>query len=375
MKIGILTITNGENYGNRLQNYAVQYVLESIGCQVETIRNTTNQRRISKIKDKLNTISPIYNLTGIKRIQLLNRLLRAYRFNEFTKKYIHQSKFIINKDVKPPDIKKYYDYFICGSDQIWNPKFYFNSEIDFLTFAEPEQRIAYAPSFGIDEIPKEKVEEYKKLINGIRCLSVREKSGAKIIKTLTGREAEVLIDPTLMLTKKEWLRISSKPKINLNEKYMLIYFLGVLNEETKEDIKNISQKNGLKIINLLDVSNKESSFFNPKEFIYLINNAELMCTDSFHGVAFSILMNTNFLVFSRKGATYSMNSRMENILELFNMEDRIYEECKDKERIFNMNFNKVKKILDREREKALEYLKTSLKIEICSKEMEREVNG
>ena len=111
MKIGILTITNGENYGNRLQNYAVQYVLESIGCQVETIRNTTNQRRISKIKDKLNTISPIYNLTGIKRIQLLNRLLRAYRFNEFTKKYIHQSKFIINKDVKPPDIKKYYDYF------------------------------------------------------------------------------------------------------------------------------------------------------------------------------------------------------------------------------------------------------------------------
>ena len=375
MKVGILTITNGENYGNRLQNYAVQYVLESLGCEVETIRNTTEQRKISKIKDKLNIISPIYNVIGIKKIQLLNRLLRAYRFNEFTKKYIHKSKFIINKNLIPIDIKSYYDYFVCGSDQIWNPKFYFNSEIDFLTFASPEQRIAYAPSFGIDEIPKEKVDEYKKLINGIRCLSVREKSGAKIIKTLTGREAEVLIDPTLMLTKKEWLKISSKPKINLNERYMLIYFLGILSEETKEDIKNISKENGLKIINLLDVSNKESSFFNPEEFIYLINNAELMCTDSFHGVAFSILMNTNFLVFLRKGASYSMNSRMENILELFNMKDRIYEECKDKESFFNMNFNKVEKILDRERKKALEYLKTSLKIEICSKEMGREVNG
>ena len=375
MKIGIITITNGENYGNRLQNYAVQYVLESLGCEVETIKNTTKQRKISKIKDKLNIISPIYDVTKIKKIQLLNRLLRAYRFNKFTKKYIHKSKFIINKNLIPIDIKNYYDYFVCGSDQIWNPKFYFNSEIDFLTFAKPEQRIAYAPSFGIDEIPKENVDEYKKLINGIRYLSVREKSGAQIIKTLTGRKVEVLIDPTLMLTKKEWLKISSKPKINLNERYILIYFLGILDEETKENIKNISKEKGLKIINLLDVSNKESSFFNPEEFIYLINNAELMCTDSFHGVAFSILMNTNFLVFSRKGGSYSMNSRMENILELFNMKDRIYEKCKDKESFFNMNFNKVEAILDREREKALEYLKTSLKIEICSKEMEREVNG
>lgn len=375
MKIGIITITNGENYGNRLQNYAVQYVLESLGCEVETIKNTTKQRKISKIKDKLNIIAPIYNVTGIKKIQLLNRLLRAYRFNKFTKKYIHKSKFIINKNLIPVDIENSYDYFVCGSDQIWNPKFYFNSEIDFLTFARPEQRIAYAPSFGIDEIPKEKVDEYKKLINGIRCLSVREKSGAKIIKTLTGRKVEVLIDPTLMLTKKEWLKISSKPKINLNERYILIYFLGVLDEETKENIKNISKEKGLKTINLLDVSNKESSFFNPEEFIYLINNAELMCTDSFHGVAFSILMNTNFLVFSRKGISYSMNSRMENILELFNMKNRIYGKCKDKESFFNMNFSKVEEVLDKEREKALEYLKTSLKIEICSKEMEREANG
>ena len=107
------------------------------------------------------------------------------------------------------------------------------------------KRIAYAPSFGISKIPEEYIDRYKTWLSEMYKLSVREEAGAKIIKELTGRDAVVLVDPTLMLTKEKWLSISKRAKNKPEGKYLLNYFLGSVSKETKKKIKSIATKNKL----------------------------------------------------------------------------------------------------------------------------------
>lgn len=366
MKVAILTITNGENYGNRLQNYSVQKVIKSLDLEVETIPNITNQNYINNnsIKQKIKRFL-VYNYMNLKGLNSykFNNMLRYVKFKNFTNKYINQSEFYISDKSIPNDINKKYDFFICGSDQIWNPEFYFNSEIDFLTFAKKGKRIAYSPSFGISELPKDCKKNYKEWLSGMDYLSVREEAGARIIKELTGKEAQVLLDPTLMLSKNEWLMISNKPKIKkiFKNKFILTYFLGDRNSDIDNRINDIAKENNLEIINLLDINDKYIYSVDPSEFIWLIDNCSLMCTDSFHGTVFSLIMKKPFIVFERIGKETSMNSRLETLLNLFKMKNRISKNIKNTE-VFNINFDHVDNIINEERKKTLKYLKKALNI-------------
>ncbi|WP_195467398.1 polysaccharide pyruvyl transferase family protein [Clostridium sp. D43t1_170807_H7] len=365
MRVGIITITNGQNYGNRLQNYAVQVVLESIGCEAETIKNITgdNNKRETKIINSIKKTIHIINdsYLGINN-ERFNKISRYIKFEQFTNRLINQSKHIVSKGNISDVIKKEYDYFITGSDQVWNPNFFFNSEIEFLTFAKKGQKIAYSPSFGISEIPIELREKYSMLINQMDHLSVREEAGAEIIKDLTGRDASVLVDPTMMLSKHKWLSIANKPKWKSDKEYILTYFLGNKDEEYKNKIDRIKNKNNLEVINLLDISDKNAFSVDPSEFLWLINNAKLMCTDSFHGIVFSLIMKTNFILFTRKDKEVSMNSRLETLLSKFNMNNRVDKNIVSDEQIFNVDFSKVDEIISIEKEKAINYLKNALNI-------------
>ena len=364
MKVGILTITNGANYGNRLQNYAVQTVIERLGLKAETLYNFTGQGNKNKyiIKKKAKRITAticgeIFKVNNLKTLILL----REKRFQDFNNKYIYQSEYNISSNDIPSNINNYYDYFITGSDQVWNPEFICNSEIDFLTFAPKEKRIAYSPSFGISKLPDKYKHDYGKWIKEMQAVSVREKAGAEIIKNISGINAPVLVDPTLMLSKNEWLNISEKPKYIKNSKFILTYFLGKLNSKDREKILNIAKINNMEIINLLDSSNRNIYLTNPSEFIWLINNCHLMCTDSFHGVVFSLIMKSNFIIFERNSQGGSMNSRVENLMDIFKIKDRLSSYIKDEE-IFNMDFSNVDAIIKIEREKAINYLKKAFKI-------------
>lgn len=366
MKIGILTITNGENYGNRLQNYAVQNVLENLGAEAETIKNITNipVREENKVKKMFkNIIITAYSKMKFVNYKNFNINIRRNRFNRFTKKYIKQSKYIVSKDDVPLMLNKEYDFFVTGSDQVWNPNFSFNSEIDFLTFAERRKRITFAPSFGVSVISDDVKKRYSKLLGEIDHLSVRENAGAEIIRELTGREALVLLDPTMMLSKKEWLEIAKKPKWLKSNKYILMYALGSFDENHKEKIKKIACDNNYDIIDLLDINNKNTYSTDPSEFIYLINNSKLMYTDSFHGVVFSILMRTPFIVSERNDNHISMNSRIDTLMSKFDMDYRRSNNIVDFNQVFNMDFEKVDEILKKEREITINYLKNALNIE------------
>ena len=387
-KVGIITINRGENYGNRLQNYALQEAIRKLGFSSETINNSTRKgfksNSITKQKHKLR---PSYALKVIKT-RVKNQLLikndsdrviksifwylrnkekikltkqkREEAFNKFLCSYLNISKFSISVDHIDHKHIKQYDFFVCGSDQIWNPHYPQTSGIDFLDFTENEKKIAYAPSFGVDDIPEDKKDYYKAWLNNIPYLSVREKQGAKIIKELTGRDVPVLPDPTLLLNKEDWLKISKKPSIDTDEPFILTYFLGNLTKVYERYINTLARELSCKVINLADIREFESYQVGPEEFVYFINNAKLVCTDSFHGVIMSLIMRTNFIVFSRVEEGHSMHSRIATLLEKFHIQERHFDSVKQNEGILNMNFLMIEPFISEEQEKGYKYLQNIL---------------
>ncbi|WP_031514119.1 polysaccharide pyruvyl transferase family protein [Desulfofalx alkaliphila] len=368
-KIAILTLNGYFNYGNRLQNYAMQEVLENSGFYCETIINdraksgVSLERRINNLRKS--SIKEIYIKTYNriwKNIRKDTIAKRTEEFKRFTLKYIKETDYAISKSDIPGNLSERYDYFVTGSDQVWNPNNLHGTSFFFLTFAEKHKRIAYAPSFGISEIKPEFTKNYKKWLSGMHKLSVREDDGAKIIKELTGRDAPVLVDPTLLLTKEKWLSIAKQANNKPKGKYLLTYFLGGMPDNYKKQIKNIVKENKLEVINLGDIREKETYRTGPSEFIDYINDCSIFCTDSFHGAVFSILLEKPFIVFERMGST-SMYSRIDTLLNKFKLNSRKAENISWQDNVFETDYSHVPPILEAERKKSLDYLKNALEIE------------
>lgn len=380
-RIAINTINDYNNYGNRLQNYATQEVLKSLGHKPVTLINDKNYNK--ELANKKKWERGLYRFQQIKNMsfrefsskvskrffskkentlaqELLNK--RISIFKDFTEKYISEIDCKISELHVPEDLPEKYDYFITGSDQVWNPNFYNNgTSVDFLTFAPKEKRVAYAPSFGVSEIPDNYAKKYKVWLSEMAHLSVRETAGAEIIKNLTSRNAPVLVDPTLMLTKEEWLKVSKKPSNKPGKRYLLTYLLGEISEERMEYIRNISKEHDLDIVNLARVEDEIGYLTGPSEFIDYINTASIFMTDSFHGAVFSILLETPFIIFDREGSIPSMNSRIDTLLTTFNLKSRLAKNVKTSNQLFEADYSHVGPILDKERKKAIDYLKRALK--------------
>ena len=246
---------------------------------------------------------------------------------------------------------------------MWNYNFRPNLDVDFLQFVERNKRIAYAPSFGVSSIPKEYREKYTRYLNDMNYLSVREHAGQKIIKDLTGRDSEVLIDPTMMLNKAEWLQIASKPKCMPQKKYLLTYVLGNQTEEFKDFVTQLAKERDLEVLNLLNPYDKDIHCVDPGEFVYLINHADVMITDSFHGAVFSILMETPFVIFERQDSHIPMNSRIDTLVSTFKMESRLSSNIQSIEDVYSIDFTHIDEILEVERKKAIVYLKKAFSME------------
>ena len=361
MKVGIVTINDDNNYGNKLQNYAVQVVLEKNKINAKTIKNCPGTN--NKEKKHINYSKKIFKFylreikANIKKC--LKPDVRKSKFMEFNKN-INFTKKVFN--INDKNLIKKYDYFIAGSDQVWNPTFGRLSDFDLLSFARPEQRIAFSASFGINKLPDEFKEKAKKELQKFKDISVREDAGKQIIEELTDRkDVQVLVDPTMLLTSEEWDKVSKKPKQLKTNKYILNYFLGNISEERNNEINRIAKENNCEIINILD---SKSPFYQtgPSEFLYLEKNAFLICTDSFHSCVFAILFNRPFIVFDREDSMEKMNSRLETLLNKFKLEDRWYDN-KIKEEQLKIDYTETYNILEKERIRAKEFIEKSLKHE------------
>lgn len=394
MKIGIITLLGHFNYGNRLQNYALQEFLSKFNVKVDSLWFDKNKwdspfaymptlplKREYSFKSYLkDKIKFILNWKGYREKSFLlkkyygEECIRQYNIKKFSDKYIninynYQIENAIYNSKKMLDfsnkLEREYAYFIVGSDQIWYPNidFYY---IKFLRFISPNKRIAYAPSLAINRLSKKStidVDLLKKGFSEMKNISVREKAGSKIIYNLIKKEVPVLVDPTILLSKEKWQMISEKPNWYNGENYILTYFLG----NPSPIIKKIAKKNNWKIYNLMDRDNFNLYTSKVEEFLYLIEQAKLVCTDSFHGTVFSILMNTPFLVVNRqeKGMP-DMTSRIDTLMELFDYQDRYIVNGKcdlSDEEILQMDFSTVKIIQEREIKRSTEYMKKALKLE------------
>ncbi len=358
----IITIYDpNPNYGNRLQNYAVQTVIENMGIKVNTVSFMDSKLGIKGELKYIVQKMTLYSLPGDKAYWR-NVPPRIHIFEKFNKQYIHTEKIKKIEDVKSTD------YYILGSDQVWNPDWYSESELKkdlfLLTFCKPEQKVCFSPSFSIDSLPNEWEQWFKKWLPTFPILGTREESGVRIIKSLTGRDAEVTIDPTLMLDKEEWMKISKKPKhVNCDRKYILTYFLGGITKEIEHDVQEYAKELGdLQIYNLLDYSQPDIYISGPSEFVYLIENAEIVLTDSFHACVFSFLFAKPFLCYDRNGVENSMNSRIETLFSKFDLQ-RKYVNSGLSNDLLECDYSHGYEQLKVEREKLMAFLKKSMKVQ------------
>ena len=357
-KVGIITITDNDNYGNRLQNYALQEVIKSYRFDVETIKNN------SLFNNKLNGVHKIVAL--IKNIKR-NFELQIKRKTKIKKRYKSFCEFNSNIQTTKQSFShkknnNKYDYLIIGSDQVWNPTFGRLSDFELGNFNTTATKISYAASFGISQLPETYKTKAKNAFKEFNNISVREDAGKNIVEELTDRkDVQVLIDPTMMLTSDEWNKVSKRPtQLEEGKRYILNYFLGELSVERKNEIERIAKENSCEVINILD---KKSPFYQtgPSEFLYLEKNAFLICTDSFHSCVFAMLYNRPFVIFDREENVVSMNSRIDTLLSKFNLKNRKFNKTITKENL-NHDYTEAYRILEEERKKSIQFLETALNI-------------
>ena len=360
----VITIYDPLNIGNRLQNYAVQRVLRDLDFEVSTVTYPSNpitwKMRAKKILQQISNYHLPGNKDYWKALDFNKIQIRLDTFKEFNRKYICMQKIKKIGEIKSSD------YYILGSDQVWNPTWYneckLKKDLFLLTFARSEKKICFAPSFGVEKLPEKWEPWFKKYLIDIPRLSVREDAGARILKEYTGKDAFVMIDPTLMLDRNEWNEIAAKPMhIDTKKTYILTYFLGGRSTETECAIKEYAEQLYASVYHLVDPNQPDVYVTGPSEFLYLIAHAKLVLTDSFHACVFSFLYEKPFLVYDRQGAD-CMISRIETLLRKFDLE-RKYTGNSLKNELLECDYSVGYKILLQERQKALRFLKVSLHLE------------
>lgn len=361
-KVGILTLYyKNANYGGILQAFALQKTLDSMGMESKQISYKLESGYPESWKKYLiNTVKTI--------IKVLIRQDWHKRHTAYRKKIyafadmIPHTKVVSNRNL--PKISDDFDWFIVGSDQVWNPMGWQPALfLDFLPDEKP--RMSYAASMARDALSTDELLFVKKYIDKFSYISVRESETAKIFKDICpNRSVEVMPDPAMLLTADEWYEvICDRP---IDAPYVFAYCLGFDFEKRNKIIKDAEQK-GYKVVFVpyMDKRSYEwdcrhSSYTMEEigipEFLSLIKYAEYVVTDSFHGTVFSLIFHTPFYSFHRfkSGEKGSMNSRISTLLEKFELSDRFGDDVPSE--IKNVDWEKVDGVLDMMRETGRKYL-------------------
>ena len=376
-KTGILTLYyNNMNYGGLLQAFALPFVIQKhIGIPAEQIRysqqNTDTDLCTSKSKKSLS----IYQL-GINFFSALTsnkRSIRKKSFLEFMNDIPHSKNIYSHETIQ--QCNSNYEIFICGGDQIWNGEMV-GEHLDVYTLQFVNQglkKIAYSPSVAISHMSKQVEDCLGKGLLGIDRISVREKRSLDILKRLSDKKIEVVVDPVLLLNKSEWLEQSRPTKIN--GKYILCYLLGDSITQRKA-VEIISKRLKLRIVTfphiLVNNVRKCDLFFGdikdytsgPRQFLDLINNAEFVITDSFHACVFSMIFETPFIVFERNKPSEkgNMNSRIYDFLEEYHLENQLVnvEKAMNLSRIPEVDYSFAHEHWFHRRNDSIEYLTRAL---------------
>lgn len=380
MKVGLCTPYKIDNYGTKLQAYAVQEKIKGMGYDVEVVNfDRRSDYRISKLikryANKEFIQGKIYRKNDDRMSHedvRVNLKIRKDAINSFD-----QSHYKLTPLIKGyPALCEYAKEctaIICGSDQIWLPGNVNNPTVTLEFTLKSCKRIAFAPSFGISVIPDKLKKTYKNFLTQFDSLSVREIQGAKMIKDLTGIDAPVVLDPTLTLDENKWNELAEEGRNHVSDKYMFCYLLGTT-EQHRIEARRIADNLGLKLVIMphfkayVPADEKYSDVclydVSPCDFVRMIREADYVCTDSFHATVFSIINKKRFMTFERFKAdsVNSANSRIYSLLGQLDLLEHIWSEntTKAQEEEFP-DYAEVNKKLSLLREQTDAYLISALK--------------
>ncbi|WP_175566613.1 polysaccharide pyruvyl transferase family protein [Fibrobacter sp. UWB11] len=329
-----------------LQSFALQHVFQKNNIPFECVRfipKFSFKTFFSKIplffiksarKMKMEMLSKSVYLHFMASRKMKDSFLqRNLKFDEFSQRNFFESKELHTHE-ELREYSKSLKSVILGSDQVLHPinlgaHFYDLSWVD-----ESVPKYAYASSFGVSKIPLIQKSYTKRYLSRFAKMSLREKSGVEIVQSLTGKNYERTLDPTLLLCAQEWSEVFHLTSSASEQPYIFCYFLGK-NKKHREFAKELQKKTGYRIINPvhLDSYNPEDDSFGdehpfnvgPSEFVQLIKGASYVCTDSFHGTVFSLLFAKKVAVFNRYnvGSSASANSRIQNLFDLAQIENNV----------------------------------------------------
>ena len=373
-KIGIMTWYTYQNYGSALQASALYKTVQELGyepCFIQyppkdALPDTTALHITKRLFKKIKSIGNAH-YTSAEQSRL---------FNHYLSQKTSESKLCLTYP-ELYDLNEVYSAFICGSDQIWSPICY--DPKYFLPFVEDENKmIAYAPSMGSTEISNPIIrEKTASHISRFKHLSVREQQAADLIKELTGQDAKVVLDPTLLMDASAWDKYAEVDTTKEIEapKYLVCYFLGE-SEKYMDYVRHLAKELNIPYY-VIPVTTRQKKSENavpfevgPAEFISLIRKAAYVCTDSFHGTAFSVNYGIPFSVFKRfkDNDPKNQNSRIFNLLKKLGLEERLvdYADKKNCQVPLTCDFTQAHGLLSSERIQSLEYLEKALKSAVSS---------
>lgn len=346
-KVAIVSCYFQKNYGSMLQAYATQKYLNDMHIGNETIcydgiREAIESKKYKYYFKQLLNPNIVLGKLGYINIKLRKKnpfsklgkdlKTRDRAFQRFTSEFNLSKRY--NSFEELTKACSEYDAVLLGSDQLWLPS---NLDADYYTLnwvPEEVKKITYATSFGVSELPQSYYPMANQFLSRIDYLSTREKTGQDIIRTVSGKEAAVVCDPTMLFTGADWMEIQQEEPI-CKDRYIFCYFLGN-NPEQRRFVKEMKKQTGCKIVSILhlnvyakcDRDFADVAPFNvgPAEFLNYIRNAEYVCTDSFHASVFSILYHKKFYVFRRFKEDYALatNSRLDTLLSSVGLESRLF---------------------------------------------------
>lgn len=335
-KIGILTICNAHNYGSALQAFALKNIIQRL----------SNSAHVENVNYDPKYLSYQYNIFSIKvygrypgltnkiihliwrSVFILDRIKKYNAFKRFFRKYVSNGKKIDTTD----ELEKYisdFDIMVCGSDQIWNTDITEGYDRCFyLDFPSTKyKKVSFASSIGRDNIDPKYEKKIKQALNTFDAISVREEDSRKMLKTFLGnKDIRVDLDPTLLLEAKVYEGIAMNSKLlnskKIPKKYIFTYILQD-NKNIDKTVEFVSAALGLPIVSIGKRRRfkDETVIMNagPEDFLYLIQRADYVITNSFHGTVFSIINKKQFCVIPH----LTTGSRMCNLLNKLGAEDRI----------------------------------------------------
>lgn len=360
MKIKVITRHAPSNYGSLLQAMATIQVIESLGHQCEII--DYRKKNEIGIKGILTTLQnkPSWEKNLIKKylyiaLRYPEEKIAAILFEKMRSKYLKMTSrcYRIN-DLKTLTA----DIFMTGSDQVWAPLLDGNyDKAYFLNFASPNSRkVAYAASFGKTQFSEKVIKDYKHLLSQYNAITVRESHAVKLLQDWNIECEGQVLDPTLLLDAQQWSKYITK---EIKSKYVLIY--EIHNNPLLDDYaKRFSKHMGLQLIrvspSLHQITRGGKMIFCPSlgTFLSYIKNAQYIITDSFHGTAFAINFNKEFIEILPNNKT---GSRNQSLLQLTGLEDRIIVDYNDYSLADKrINYAKVNEIMKKERQCSMHIL-------------------